>query len=248
MIESYRFDVVFIGDYSVGKTALFTRYIDGAFNTAEYYFNCKQATNRRTLINENNIEFNIWDVNKTEDEHEKSEQSKLRLRCFDGIILVFDITNEVSFEIIQQWLTQVCEHHSLPVNILVGNKLDLLEEKVVDLSRAKAYADKLNMPFVGKRSTSAKSGQNVEQVFKILAEQMKRKREQEYCLKKQQRQRRQQQQNRQPWSLKKTPQLGTSCLQIANICNHKADTNSHQHQKSKCKKQEPFLCYFCAEQ
>ncbi len=51
-----------------------------------------------------------------------------------GILLVYDVTDEKSFNNIRNWIKNIEQHASESVNkILVGNKCDLLDQKVIDL-------------------------------------------------------------------------------------------------------------------
>ena len=54
--------------------------------------------------------------------------------------------------------------------LLVGNKCDLTNKKVVDYTSAKEYADQLGIPFL---ETSAKNATNVEQAFMTMAAEIK---------------------------------------------------------------------------
>ena len=56
--------------------------------------------------------------------------------------------------------------------LLVGNKCDLTNKKVVDYTSAKEYADQLGIPFL---ETSAKNATNVEQAFMTMAAEIKKR-------------------------------------------------------------------------
>uniref|UniRef100_A0A8C6SKS3 RAB1A, member RAS oncogene family a n=1 Tax=Neogobius melanostomus TaxID=47308 RepID=A0A8C6SKS3_9GOBI len=78
-----------------------------------------------------------------------------------GIIVVYDVTDQESFNNVKQWLQEIDRYASENVNkLLVGNKCDLTTKKVVDYTTAKEFADNLGIPFL---ETSAKSASNVEQ-------------------------------------------------------------------------------------
>eukprot|EP01105_Mastigella_eilhardi_P006432 TRINITY_DN1800_c0_g1_i1.p2 TRINITY_DN1800_c0_g1~~TRINITY_DN1800_c0_g1_i1.p2 ORF type:complete len:170 (-),score=47.73 TRINITY_DN1800_c0_g1_i1:37-546(-) len=81
-----------------------------------------------------------------------------------GVILVYDITDAVSFRNLRQWL-QDCDQYvgNAPLNkLLVGNKCDLPEKRAVEFGTAKKFAETLGVPFV---ETSAKDSTNVVQAF-----------------------------------------------------------------------------------
>merc|ERR1712166_652662 len=80
-----------------------------------------------------------------------------------GIIVVYDVTDSESFNHVKQWLNEIDRYACENVNkLLVGNKCDLVAKKAVNYETAKAFADKLDIPFL---ETSAKSALNVETAF-----------------------------------------------------------------------------------
>ena len=84
-----------------------------------------------------------------------------------GILLVYDVTDEKSFHNIRNWIKNIDEHASEGVNkILVGNKCDCEEKKVITREQGQALADEYGIPFL---ETSAKSNINVEEGFFTLA-------------------------------------------------------------------------------
>ncbi|KAJ0681762.1 putative small GTP-binding protein [Helianthus annuus] len=117
-----------------------------------------------------------------------------------GIIIVYDVTEMESFNNVKQWLSEIDRYANESVcKLLVGNKCDLVENKVVDTQTAKVYcilqyyislstpiliakvtvfvylqefADELGIPFL---ETSAKDSVNVEQAFLTMAAAIKKK-------------------------------------------------------------------------
>ncbi|KAK8690597.1 hypothetical protein V6N13_074129 [Hibiscus sabdariffa] len=84
-----------------------------------------------------------------------------------GIIIVYDVTDQASFQNVKQWLNEIDRYASGSVNkLLVGNKCDLIDKKEVPYETAKAFADELGIPFM---ETSAKNATNVEQAFMAMA-------------------------------------------------------------------------------
>ncbi len=66
-----------------------------------------------------------------------------------GILLVYDVTDEKSFNNIRNWIKNIEQHASESVNkILVGNKCDLLDQKVVDEEAARALAAEYGIKFM----------------------------------------------------------------------------------------------------
>ncbi|KAF3782932.1 Ras-related protein, partial [Nymphaea thermarum] len=87
--------------------------------------------------------------------------------------IVYDVTEQESFNNVKQWLNEIDRYASDTVcKLLVGNKCDLVDEKVVDTQTAKAFADELGIPFL---ETSAKDSINVEKAFVTMAGEIKKR-------------------------------------------------------------------------
>jgi GTPase SAR1 family protein len=81
--------------------------------------------------------------------------------------MTYDVTNEESFEHVEEWLHEVNKHAPEKiVKLLVGNKADLANRKVISTERAQEFADKHGLLF---RETSAKLSTNVQESFTQLA-------------------------------------------------------------------------------
>jgi Ras-related protein Rab-1A len=88
-----------------------------------------------------------------------------------GIIVVFDVTDQESFNNVKQWLNEIDRYANESVNkLLVGNKSDLGSKRQVEHAVAKAYADEIGVPYI---ETSAKNATNVEQAFMTMAAEIK---------------------------------------------------------------------------
>ncbi|CAL9007989.1 unnamed protein product [Prunus brigantina] len=91
-----------------------------------------------------------------------------------GILLVYDVTDESSFNNIRNWIRNIEQHASVSVNkILVGNKADMDESKrAVPTSKGQALADEYGIKFF---ETSAKTNMNVEEVFFSIGRDIKQR-------------------------------------------------------------------------
>lgn len=85
-----------------------------------------------------------------------------------GGLLMFDMTSRVSFEHIKEWHREVCDHvhpHKV-LFVLVGNKSDKADGRLVGREEAEGLARELGMPYV---EVSARTGQNASSAFELLA-------------------------------------------------------------------------------
>lgn len=160
--------LLMIGDSGVGKTCLLLRYANESFSptfitTIGIDFKIKniQLDNKR-------IKLQIWDT---------AGQERFRtittsyFRGAQGILLVYDVTDILTFQNITNWMSQIQQHADVSVNkILIGNKCDDSENRVVAKEKGQQLADEYKMHFF---ETSAKQGERVEEAFLAIASDVK---------------------------------------------------------------------------
>jgi len=116
------------------------------------------------------IKLQIWD---TAGQERFRTITSSYYRGAHGIIIVYDVTDQVSFDNVKQWLNEIDRYACEKVNtLLVGNKSDLTTKRVVSFEAAKEYADSVEMEFL---ETSAKNSTNVEKAFMVMAAQIKKR-------------------------------------------------------------------------
>lgn len=157
------FKLVLIGDTGVGKSCILLRFADDSF-TESYMSTIGVDFRFRTLkIGKKTVKLQIWD---TAGQERFRTITSAYYRGADGIIMVYDITNEESFNHVNEWLNEVNRYAAEgTVKILVGNKCDK-PNRVIPTEKGQAYADGLGIPFL---ETSAKESKNVEESFLTIA-------------------------------------------------------------------------------
>jgi len=159
-----KFKLVFLGEQSVGKTSLITRFMYDSFD------NTYQATigidflSKTMYLEDRTIRLQLWDT---------AGQERFRslipsyIRDSSVAIVVFDITNSSSFQQTSKWIDDVrTERGTDVIIVLVGNKTDLSDKRQVSTEEGERKARELNVLFV---ETSAKAGYNIKQLFRRVA-------------------------------------------------------------------------------
>uniref|UniRef100_A0A8C2KLD7 RAB1A, member RAS oncogene family b n=1 Tax=Cyprinus carpio TaxID=7962 RepID=A0A8C2KLD7_CYPCA len=155
----YLFKLLLIGDSGVGKSCLLLRFADDTY-TESYISTIGVDFKIRTIeLDGKTIKLQIWD---TAGQERFRTITSSYYRGAHGIIVVYDVTDQESFNNVKQWLQEIDRYASENVNkLLVGNKCDLTTKKVVDYTTAKVIF--------------AKNATNVEQAFMTMAAEIKKR-------------------------------------------------------------------------
>ena len=160
------FKLIIIGDSSVGKSSITAR---ASKNIFENYYSATVGFEFFTLLykvnTQNVIRLQIWDTCGQE-EYRSLIQNFYRNASL--AILVYSIDNKTSFDNLEVWLNEIKTKGNPDVRIfLVGNKNDLEEKREVSTEEGKKFSEEQN--FSEFIETSAKSGNNVQELFKKAA-------------------------------------------------------------------------------
>ncbi|OLS27295.1 MAG: GTPase KRas precursor [Candidatus Heimdallarchaeota archaeon LC_3] len=178
--------IVLCGDGGVGKTSLRKAYLGQEFNSN--YLETLGADFATKIIKilydkeEFQIKYLIWDLAG------QPNFNSVRTNYFKGshaILIIYDVTNKKSYENVLNWIEEIkksLSREGIPPISLLGNKIDLVNEKTVDdyitpsegikLSEqisSNYFDQKIDIPYI---ETSAKTGENVEKAFQILSRQL----------------------------------------------------------------------------
>ena len=157
---NYLLKYIIIGDSAVGKSNILTQYVYEKFSEEFQSTLGVEFAAKNTVIDNKIYRIQIWDTAGAE-----SFRSITRAYYKNSVcaFIVYDITKRETFENVQVWLDDIknqCPQTVLLV--LVGNKLDLENERQISYEEGESFAQKNNMYFF---ETSAKTGVNIENLF-----------------------------------------------------------------------------------
>ena len=161
------FKVLLIGNSNVGKSSLFLKFVDDIWNdtfvpTIGVDFKIKTFE-----IDTKKIKMQIWDT--AGQERFKNIISSY-YRGAHGILLLYDVTDKDSFKNLSNWLIEIEKNSSKNViKVLIGNKTDLEDKRVISKNQGKDFADTYGLKFV---ETSVKKNINVKEAFETLGREL----------------------------------------------------------------------------
>lgn len=162
-----KFKLVFLGDQSVGKTSLLSRFMYDSFDSQYKATIGIDFMSKTMYLTDRTIRLQLWDT---------AGQERFRslipsyIRDSNVAVVVYDITKRASFDDARKWIEDVvAERGDEVVVVLVGNKTDLKEEREVTVEDGERRAKELGVGFI---ETSAKAGFNVKQLFNKIASEL----------------------------------------------------------------------------
>ena len=155
--------IVLVGDAGTGKTCIISRYINNKFEKSQMATACPSFCTKTVTYPEYNktLNLDIWD---TAGQEIYRSISKLFYKGACVGILVYDVTNEKSFQSIKDyWYNELKDNtgENIIFNV-VGNKIDLFEQENVNEDEAKNFAKSINAGFY---LTSAKNNIDINKLF-----------------------------------------------------------------------------------
>ena len=160
------YKIITLGDTFAGKSCIVNRFVQNEFenlsNTIGVDFFAKDFTFKDTTI-----KLQIYDTSGQE--QFKSITANYYKRA-DGILFVFDLTREETFQNIQFWINEMKDQSDDFTKVglvLLGNKSDLVDAKKVEIKEGMALANTLGTKYF---ETSAQSGYNIQEAFQFLVE------------------------------------------------------------------------------
>ena len=156
-----KYKMIFVGDQGTGKSCILNRFANNQFD--DHY----QATigldfqSKNVLIKDQDVRLLLYD---TAGQEKFRSLIPMYIRESHIVLFVYDITRKESFDSIPKWFSDVLDIKSNEaVFVLIGNKIDLENERKVSFEQGKKFADEKNI-IIGE--VSAKTGDGFEILFR----------------------------------------------------------------------------------
>eukprot|EP00128_Syssomonas_multiformis_P010313 Colp12_sorted_trinity150504_noHs@33411 len=163
------YKLVVVGGGGVGKSALTIQLIQNHF-VDEYDPTIEDSYRKQVVIDEETC---LLDILDTAGQEEYSAMRDQYMRTGEGFLCVYAITSKSSYDEIhgfQEQILRVKDADKVPM-VLVGNKCDLENDRVVSTSEGRDTAKQFGVPFL---ETSAKNRTNVEEAFYTLVREIRK--------------------------------------------------------------------------
>ena len=158
--------LLIIGDSTVGKTSILSRFANGTFNSNYLATVGLDNFTKDETIDDKNVRIKIWD---TAGQERYKALTKGFFRNAEGIMIVYDVTNQESFENLKNWIQSIKDNmgndflERIPV-LIIGNKIDS-DEREIKTEDAESFCKQQNYPYF---ETSAKTGENIDNTIRFL--------------------------------------------------------------------------------
>merc|ERR1711973_374073 len=162
---SVNFKVVLLGEGCVGKSSIVLRYVEDKFNSSHLSTMQAAFMMKKLQINDTRVNLAIWDTAGQERFH---ALGPIYYRDAQGAVLVYDITDEDSFQKVKVWVKELRRMVGSDISLVIaGNKVDLERKRNVEREMAEEFAASVNAIHV---HTSAKNNEGIDGLFMTLAE------------------------------------------------------------------------------
>ena len=156
--------LLLVGDTTVGKTSLLLQYTENIFPEEHGATIGVEYKIKMFQYRDFQVKLHIWDTAGQERFHSITNNF---FHNADGILFVYDITNEKTFEGAKNWIKEAEEIGDYFKKIIIGNKCDLEDKRKVTLEQLNEFANEEKINFF---ETSAKENINLKEVFNRIVE------------------------------------------------------------------------------
>ena len=172
----YSIKLLLLGDSCVGKSNFIFRFINNEFNGQHLSSSGIELKSTELIINNKKLHLQLWDT--AGQEKYKSVTKSLFIQV-QGFIVMFDLTKEESFTNVKSWIKSIkdeCGNHASI--LLVGNKNDLKDLRIISDEEIKEFIDKENIKYI---ETSSKTGENIKKAINIICKEISERENDENC-------------------------------------------------------------------
>lgn len=164
--SDFTFKILILGDSGVGKSAILRQYINQTFDTSFMTTIGIDHASKVVSLHNKKVKLSIWD---TAGQERFRSITKAYMRGIQCVILVYDVTDQISFDDIERWIEMVQEHSNDQhlQYFIVGNKLDLIYKRVITNDKALLLAKKYNCKSF---EVSATNYQSILDLFNTITE------------------------------------------------------------------------------
>ena len=165
--DDFKLKIVVVGDSGVGKTNLIRRFIQDDFQSNSKATVGVEFFSKSFKINDNVFKIEIWD---TAGQERYKSITAAYYKGAKGGLVVYDVTSKTSFDNVDNWASEIKEKASTDMRtMMIGNKIDLKDERQVSTEEALEKAKLLELPLM---EASALDSTNVKQAFYDLLKEM----------------------------------------------------------------------------
>ena len=158
--EEFKLKIVVVGDSGVGKTNLIKRFISNEFSENFKATIGVEFMSKTYRINKHLFKVEIWD---TAGQERYKSITAVYYKGAKGALVVYDTTDKSTFDNIDKWMLEIKDKTSKDIKLMiVGNKIDLKDEREVKNEEAMKKAESLRIPLM---EASALDSTNVKEVF-----------------------------------------------------------------------------------
>ena len=160
--------LMLLGDSQVGKSSLLLRLTGNQFNDSQLTTVGKESYIMQVNLHGYELKMKIWD---TAGQERFKSMSVQVIKTSDAVVLVYAINDRNSFNALDKWLLKISEASDIskkPI-IVIGNKSDLDDKRQVSYEEGKNFAKNKGYNFY---ETSAKTGENINEAFNDIFEQL----------------------------------------------------------------------------
>jgi small GTP-binding protein len=161
MTAKYIIKILTLGDTLVGKSSIVLRFSDNRFDDNQLATIGIDYKTKYIKVKDASVKVLLWD---TAGQEKFRNIARQYYKGANGVLLIYDVCDRKSYERIGFWMDELKQNNEIEqlYIILVGNKIDLEEKRVVTREEAEKYAEDNNINYL---EVSAKTGEGILDLF-----------------------------------------------------------------------------------